>query len=272
MAGPPASLVLRLAGPVQSWGTRSRFNRRETGTEPTKSGIIGLLAAAAGRRRHDPIEDLLTVRLGIRTDQAGTLLRDYHTVSDYRGRPLPSASVTGKGAQKPTSPAKHTHVTERFYLQDAVFVVAVHAEPELLRGLADAVRNPAFPLAMGRRSCVPTHPLLLRPPTEPTTDTGGHPDLWAGDPTAVLAAVPWQVSSFRARQMERRKRVSTGVDLPVTVDDPDGADTRTDVPVSFDPLHRGFTSRRVRQGWVTVPTGLPGAGAVDHDPFALLGW
>ncbi|CAM5729897.1 hypothetical protein SANTM175S_01872 [Streptomyces antimycoticus] len=79
-----AVLLLRLAGPLQAWGSRSAFNRRETNAEPTKSGVIGLLAAAAGRAREEPLDELLPLRLGIRVDQPGTLLRDYHTVSDYR--------------------------------------------------------------------------------------------------------------------------------------------------------------------------------------------
>ena len=62
--------------------------------------------------------------------------------------------------------------------------------------------------------------------------------------------------------------------LPVTVDDEDGHDVRADVPVSFAPRERGFTTRRVRQDWVLVPTGhdpADGEGPL-HDPFALLGW
>ena len=123
-------LVLRLAGPLQSWGSRSAFNRRETSPEPTKSGVVGLLAAAAGRPREHPLDDLLPLRLGVRVDQPGTLLRDYHTVSDYRDRPLLQAGVNAKGVQKPTSPVKETHVTTRYYLQDALFVAAV-AGPKL---------------------------------------------------------------------------------------------------------------------------------------------
>ena len=53
-------LLLRLAGPLQSWGVKSRFTVRATELAPTKSGIIGMLAAAVGRRRTDPIEDLLS--------------------------------------------------------------------------------------------------------------------------------------------------------------------------------------------------------------------
>jgi CRISPR system Cascade subunit CasD len=245
-----ASLVLRLAGPLQSWGGASQFNRRETLPEPTKSGVVGLLAAAQGRRRSDPIEDLLRLRLGVRTDRPGSLLRDYHTVSDYRGRPLLSASVTGRGAQKPTSPAKHTHVTQRYYLQDAVFVVAVGGPTELLETLHEAVRRPAFPLGLGRRACVPTQPLVLPSPRGP---------LWPGEPLAVLGQVDWQAPSSQG-----------SVALPVTVDDPDGDDVASDLPGSFDPRNRTFGTRRVRHTWVRL--GPPDAAVDDHDPFALLGW
>ena len=281
----PCCLVLRLAGPMQSWGSHSQFNRRETDDQPTKSGIIGLLAAALGRRRADPIEDLLDLRLGVRTDQPGSLLRDYHTVSDYRGVPLPSAAVNARGIQKPTAPAKYTHVTQRYYLQDAVFVAAVCGPHDLLTALAAAVRSPAFPLALGRRSCVPTQPLIV--PQEGDGAEAGHADLWPGDPRTVLDRVPWQASPAHANQVQ-----AATVDLPATVDNhdgnPHGADVRVDLPRSFDPLRRGFTARAVQHLWVSPPTTAGGTTAGDatdapasavgtatsrgHDPFALLGW
>ncbi|MEH0933996.1 type I-E CRISPR-associated protein Cas5/CasD [Micromonospora psammae] len=265
MTDDTSCLVLRIAGPLQSWGGRGQFNRRDTLNEPTKSGILGLLAAAQGLRRQDPIADLLGLRLGVRTDQPGSLLRDYHTVSDHRGRPLLSANVNAKGAQKPTAPAKHTHVTHRFYLQDAVFVAAVSGPVELLHSLAAALRSPAFPLALGRRSCPPTMPLLLPPPTDRDV-------LWTGPPADVLTQVPWQASqTHRESRFPRHSRPSI-VDLPVTVDDDNGNDVRVDVPHSFDPLHRGFNTRRVRQQWARIRTGWPGTDQTDHDPFALLGW
>ena len=43
-----STLLLRLAGPMQSWGTDSKFDVRRTGREPSKSGVIGLVAAALG--------------------------------------------------------------------------------------------------------------------------------------------------------------------------------------------------------------------------------
>lgn len=261
-------LVLRLAAPLQSWGIRGQYNRRDTAAEPTKSGIIGLLAAAQGRRRPDPIDDLLGLNLGVRIDQSGSLLRDYHTVSDYRGRPLLSSAVNAKGIQKTTSPVKNTHVTERFYLTDAIFVAAVTGPNGLLRTLSAAMRRPAFPLALGRRSCVPTQPLVI-PPKSSSFD-----DLWTGTPLDVLQAVPWQASESQRRGTGHRgSPPHSQVDLPVTVDDMDGPDVLLDLPRSFEPTARAFTARPVRHTWVRVDNPSAAEGApTSHDPFALLGW
>ena len=266
---PAATLVVRLAGPLQSWGSASQFNRRETANEPTKGGITGLLAAAQGRRRSDPIEDLLDLRLGVRTDQPGTLLRDYHTVSDYRGLPLPSAAVNAKGTQKPAG-GKRTHVTQRFYLQDAVFVAAVSGPVKLLADLARALRRPAFPLARGRRACIPTQPLLLPAPAEQAVQD--QPMLWEGHGHEVLLRVPWQASAARVSSLRRSGTLPSRVDLPVTFDDPAGDDIRTDVPRSFALAHREFATRRVRTTWARVATPFLDGVDTEHDPFALLGW
>ncbi|MER7283943.1 type I-E CRISPR-associated protein Cas5/CasD [Dactylosporangium sp. NPDC000244] len=244
--------MLRLAGPIQSWGGQSQFNRRDTQPEPTKSGVLGLLAAAHGLRRQDPIEVLLSLTFGVRTDRPGTMLRDYHTVSTLDGTPLPSAQVNAKGTQKRTSPPKYTHLTTRYYLQDAVFVAAVSGPRPLLETLTIAIRNPAFPLSLGRRSCPPTQPLLLTDPEHGT-------DLWHGDILNVLLRAPWQAPT---------RTPPTGP-LPITVDDPTGDDVRTDLPTTFDPLHRAFTTRTVKHHWATPP-GYPPL-ADGHNPFALLG-
>ena len=78
-------LLLRLAAPLQSWGTGSRFVRRNTDRMPSRSGVIGLLAAAHGRRRTDPIEDLLDLRIGVRIEQPGRLERDFQTARSRDG-------------------------------------------------------------------------------------------------------------------------------------------------------------------------------------------
>lgn len=257
-------LVLRLAGPLQSWGSSSQFNRRETDNAPTKSGVIGLLAAAEGRRRGDPIADLVGLRFGVRVDQEGSMLRDYHTVSDFRGRPLLAAKVDAKGRQKLTSPTKHTGVTQRFYLQDASFLAVVQGRREMLEGLADAVRSPGFPLALGRRSCVPAQPLLV---------TGPLGAVWEGSLDRVIRDVPWQVSSVEIKRRRCREGLGPTVRLAATVEDDAGDDVRADVPRSFAQQRRGFSVRRVRHLWVEVETSQEATdGPRAHDPFELLGW
>ncbi|MFD7878292.1 type I-E CRISPR-associated protein Cas5/CasD [Streptomyces sp. NPDC059766] len=74
------ALLIRLAGPLQSWGLTGRFTRRDTHSRPTKSGVIGLCAAALGRDREEPLGELSEVLFGVRADRPGTPLRDYHTV------------------------------------------------------------------------------------------------------------------------------------------------------------------------------------------------
>ncbi len=66
-----SALLLRLAGPMQSWGVQRRFSVRDTGLEPSKSGVVGLLCAARGRRREEPVTDLAALGMGVRVDREG---------------------------------------------------------------------------------------------------------------------------------------------------------------------------------------------------------
>src|SRR5215212_7409837 len=100
------ALLLRLSAPLQSWGTSSRFTRRATDLVPSKSGIVGLLAAAQGRRRTDELEGLLGLTLAVRTEQPGRLERDFQTAARQGERTAVSVST-------------------RHYLGDAVFLAAV---------------------------------------------------------------------------------------------------------------------------------------------------
>ena len=87
MSGPAThTLPLVLAGPLQAWGSSSRFARRGTENAPTKSGVVGLLAAALGRERTADVSDLAALRFGVRVDQPGTRVRDYQTAHHKIGR------------------------------------------------------------------------------------------------------------------------------------------------------------------------------------------
>src|SRR4051812_48023087 len=130
-------VALRLAGPLQSWGVGSRFVRRGTETAPTKSGVIGLVAAAKGIRRTEPIEELLSLRLGVRIDQPGQLIRDFQTAQ--RPEKARDGSIMWKSLP----------LSYRYYIADATYLVVLEGDRSLVDGIDTAVRSPAFPLYLG---------------------------------------------------------------------------------------------------------------------------
>ncbi|MFG2895080.1 type I-E CRISPR-associated protein Cas5/CasD [Streptomyces sp. NPDC048248] len=150
-------LLLHLAGPLQSWGTRSHYNERDTATHPTRSGIIGLLAACLGRRRGDSTEDLARLSLTTRTDRPGVLLRDLHTVGG--GLPAKGTVTTAEGKKRP--PEKGTLLSHRSYLADAAFTACLTGDNDTLRTCEQALSAPHWPPYLGRRSCPPEGPLLI---------------------------------------------------------------------------------------------------------------
>jgi CRISPR system Cascade subunit CasD len=203
------TLLLRLAGPLQSWGDSSRFARRSTRHEPTKSGVLGLLAAAQGRRRTDPIEDLVGLVFAVRIDQPGRLVRDFQTARSLDGRQ--------------TMPLSY-----RYYLADALFLAGVEGDRSLIEGLDHALRAPRFPLYLGRRSCAPAGPISL-----------GVRD---GTVVDALRAEPWQAPQWYRRR--QRRAVDLTVIADATESDQDIIRVR-DRPVSFSPERREYGWRDV---------------------------
>lgn len=128
-----STLLLRLKGPMQSWGVSSKFDTRTTERAPSKSAIIGMIAGALGRRRNESVDDLCALRFGVRIDDEGKLMRDYHTAKS----------------------AKSAYVTHRYYLADAAFLVGLEGEDDFLKQIQEALLHPYFPLFLGRRSCPP---------------------------------------------------------------------------------------------------------------------
>ena len=47
------TILLKFAGPLQSWGTNSKFETRDTDRFPSKSGVVGIISAAFGYERDD---------------------------------------------------------------------------------------------------------------------------------------------------------------------------------------------------------------------------
>lgn len=211
------TLLLRLQGPMQSWGVQSRFGVRDTAREPSKSGVVGLLCAALGRDRDEPVDDLAQLRMGIRIDREGQVLMDFHTAKDvYRA---------GGGSPK------DTEISRRYFLADAAFLAGLESEKlSLLEELHAVLRSPIWPLFLGRKAFVPSPPVYLL-------------DGLRADESLeeALRAYP---------RLAVPKRQDRDEQLRVMLDDPEGEILRNDHPVSF--ARRQFAPRRVGVKWVEM--------------------
>lgn len=149
-------ILLRLAGPLQAWGERSAFTtERETAPFPTRSGLIGMFAAAQGLQRGDDLSPYAELEFTIRVDRPGMPLVDYHTVGGGLSRERTVATSGGKHKGAAV-------ITHRHYLADAVFVVAVTGPARTLADIAEALEQPYWSPYLGRRSCPPDEPFVLR--------------------------------------------------------------------------------------------------------------
>lgn len=235
-----STLLMTLEGPLQSWGSRSRFVTRATERAPTKSGVIGLLAAAKGLRRTDPLTELLSLRFGVRIDQPGRLIRDFQT----------ERTLDGKDSMP---------LSYRYYLGDAVFIAGVQSDDVgLLESLKEAVSSPYFPLYLGRRSCPPAGPIKL--------------NLVAGvDLESAMQAEPWAATARHQKSIQTPTR-----QLEVLIDgslDDENGETFRDDPISFDPERREYGWRQV----VSIPVEVdnpkfvaPKSPFGSHDPMSLV--
>ena len=148
-------LILRLEGVLQSWGEHSKWDYRDSASMPTKSGIIGLLGCALGLERNDmQLQSMAQkLKLAVRADRQGIEMSDFHTV---RSRQLLNAAGKHRGKVGEYS----TLVTNRIYLQDACFTIAIAGNRDMLERIADALQRPKWPIYLGRKCCVPSRPVF----------------------------------------------------------------------------------------------------------------
>lgn len=214
-----ATLLLRLQGPMQSWGTTSRFDERDTQLEPSKSGVLGLVCAALGRDRHEPVDDLAALRMGVRVDHEGVPMRDYQTATGV-------LIATGK------SDLRRTVVSPRYYLSDAAFLVGLEgADEDLLTRIHAALRAPHWPLALGRKSFAPGMPVWL-------------PD--------GLSPLPLEQALAQYPRLASARRTDPQPTLRCLLEDDQEGAIRLDQPVA--PFaERRFGPRFVKSGVLHVP-------------------
>lgn len=253
------TLLLRFIGPMQSWGVDSRFVMRETGLEPSKSGVIGLLCAALGKPKKDeeaehpdypPLSRLAGLRLGVRVDRPGVMQADYHTAG---GAHLPEETTQGswklygvlKASAKPRRfdepPRKgdlKTELSYRFYLADAAFLVglqATDAEDEHWLGkIQERLKKPHWPIYLGRKSFVPSEPVWFRDADLEHWSARSLEEALSSHPRLVKDASPLRLV------------LDADPNDPVQAAE---AIARKDVPTSFE--HRHFTTRYVVSNFIS---------------------
>jgi len=228
-------LLLRLSAPMQSWGTQSRFGIRDTGYEPSKSGVIGLLCAALGKPReegpddgHPTLAELSALRMGVRVLREGVPKVDYHTVGGTAGGAIQSW---------------------RHYLSDADFLVGLESGDEaLLRRLHERLQRPHWPLFFGRKSFPASLPVAIDIVDGQLEDVLVNPDSWR-----EKTLRPNVEAGFR---IVIEKRIKGGTDGDNAPEWDEATEIRQDVPLSF--AERRFTIRRVRTEFVEVKSAVGG--------------
>ena len=198
---------------MQSWGSGSVFEQRNTMTEPTKSGVLGLLCAALGRDRSEPLQDLLALRMGVRCDKPGVLQEDFQTAL--------GVAKSGTGCE--------TQLSRRAYLSDAAFWVALEGEQSLLTKLHQALLNPVWPLFLGRKSYLASVPFVSL-----------HNSIVALPLEEALASAEFTEHSSKPVKLVIEQQAN-GQALQ---------EVRTDVPVTFELGKRAFTERLVTVSWL----------------------
>ncbi|MFH8939533.1 type I-E CRISPR-associated protein Cas5/CasD [Streptomyces griseosporeus] len=242
-----SGLLLRLAGPLQSWGERSAFTPvRDTAPFPTRSALIGMFAAAEGIGRSEAgLDRYQDLQLTVRVDRPGVRLVDYHTVGG--GFPKDRTAATSGGSNKGAAV-----ITRRHYLSDAVFVVAVTGSDQTIERLAAALTRPHWAPYLGRRSCIPDEPFLLRRHVD-------HPE------EELRTRVPLSRTAPRTQNGRDEEIGTIAVDFlreqppPAgSVEAPVDAIDVNDVPVSFAQHGRTHTGRRLYRTVELLPRSLAG--------------
>jgi CRISPR system Cascade subunit CasD len=198
---------------MQSWGTRSRFEIRDTEREPTKSGVVGLLCAALGRDRSNPIADLVALKMAVRVDREGVLQNDYQTVDGV---------VSADGSSN-----RDAQTSKRYYLSDAAFVVALEGDTEFLKSVGKKLLDPRWVMALGRKSYVPSAPVPM------------HDNLREG--VCMRDALTSPLSPLTAEPQRWQERIRLVLESPEETHE-----VRNDTPLSYERGKRRFLPRYVR--------------------------
>ncbi|WP_314731110.1 type I-E CRISPR-associated protein Cas5/CasD [Oribacterium parvum] len=245
------TILLKFSGPLQSYGTSSHFQTRYTDYYPSKSAVLGLLAACLGYRRdeEEKLRELSTLKFAVRIDQQGGLLKDYHiAMTDKEIVEIPQ-----------------TYVTNRYYLEDALFVVALSGMDELIDTLTKAIKSPYFQPFMGRRSLPVPVDFFLGESAEDILDSLRN---------LPCQAAPWYKKKKRKQGIGEKISLEVYADEEILKDEKiSRSKLRRDIPISFSQKGRQFAFRQEACISIEVLSGIEqglGAEDIEHDVFSTL--
>ena len=228
------TLLLRLSAPLQSWGSESLYDNRETDSLPTKSGVIGMLAAALGIKRDGNLDNLRKLKFGVRVDLPGIKLNDFQ--------------ITQMGKKL------NSNLSNRMYLSDAIFLAGLESEDiEFLKKIENALKHPEYAVFLGRRSCPPTQPLVL--------------GIRNTEIYQSLLDEKWLVPAWRQKSLFR---YSDNLHLRIIMDDIQKGAIKKDIPLSFSPLRREYGYRYLTEMPGKIVTKKPVPILTEHDPMSEL--
>ncbi len=155
-------ILLWLESPLQSWGFDSLFDRRDSLSFPTKSGILGIVLCAMGESGSQEallaqFADLDLVVHSFAPEEKHTMLRDFHMVgSGYNNKDAWESRMIPKTSDGKKAVGGGAKLTHRYYLQGARFAVILEVPNTLSDRISEALQCPVYDLYLGRKSCVPT--------------------------------------------------------------------------------------------------------------------
>lgn len=225
------TLLLKFAGPLQSWGTDSKFETRYTDFYPSKSAVIGMIAASFGYRRDEDekIKQLNDLDFAVRVDQRGNLLRDYQIATAY----------------KPDGRFERNYVTNRYYLEDAIFVVAIGGEDDFIDKIEQSLKNPYFQTFFGKRSNPINPDFILDKTNQGVVES--------------LENISWQAGNWYKKEYKNKSRVELEVYIDGDLIKESVSKFRKDRVESFSQKHRQFGYRGEKRYVVTL--------SEEHDAF-----
>ena len=237
MSDTAAHLAFLIDSPLMSWGVSSRFNQRETEAYPSKSALIGLIAAAMGIDNQDVDESialapLVQLKLTVLRLERGEgrpfgRLSDFHTVgggfdpkeSNYSRMSIPRKASGG--------PSGNASITRRTYLTEARFLAVFHGDLKVLEKVSTALLDPVWGIWFGRKTCIPAMPL-----------------------SPILAETPREALAELLQKLGRDPAVIDQLE-GVTEDHGSGTWFQPDQPVAFGQHHgevpHPYLSRPVRR-------------------------